>query len=194
MDVKDILKTAILFLNKEELLEDAYFLDEVGEDYMASSDREQEIEKLLQCLNLVYQEISAEYLPLVFEEEVTPNEGKIMLVKLSKSIQEVQKIMSVDGNRIGFKLFPDYILLNANHEKVKIRYTYEPDVLSKTSTIFNYGGKLPKRVLAYGVAMEYSFISSLSDEAYIWEARYKDSLKNIVRKKYEIKLPSRRWI
>lgn len=102
--------------------------------------------------------------------------------------------MSANGNRIGFRLFPDHILLNANYEKVKIRYTYEPDVLTKTSVISNYGGKLPKRVLAYGVAMEFSFISSLSDEAYIWEARYKDSLKNIVRKKHEVKLPVRRWI
>ncbi len=194
MDVKEILKTAILFLNREELLEDAFFLQEVGEDYVENPAREKEIERLLQCLNLVYQEVTSEYLPLIFEEEISPNKDKVFFTNLSKSVLEVQKVMSANGNRIGFRLFPDHILLNANYEKVKIRYTYEPDVLTKTSVISNYGGKLPKRVLAYGVAMEFSFISSLSDEAYIWEARYKDSLKNIVRKKHEVKLPVRRWI
>lgn len=73
MDVKEILKTAILFLNREELLEDAFFLQEVGEDYVENPAREKEIERLLQCLNLVYQEVTSEYLPLIFEEEISPN-------------------------------------------------------------------------------------------------------------------------
>lgn len=194
MEVKEILKTAIIFLDKNELLEDACFLDSIGEDYVENTDRSTEIKKLTECLNLVYQEISSEYIPLIIEEKISVIDRKISYINLSKPIQEIISIKSLNNQKIKFETFPEFIQLESDHDLVKIKYAFEPEILNLESSFYNYAGKIPARVLAYGVAMEYCFISGITDEAYIWEARYKDSLKNIIRKKHNIILPKRRWI
>ena len=192
MEVKDILKLAIVFLDKKELLEDETFLTTLPEDYVSSEKRQQEINHLLLCFNLVYNEIARDYMPLLQKEEIEFVDDKFSYNSLQKVLLDVVSLKNLNHKNLKYKMYPTYLYAKA--QKAIIEYFYEPDNLEVDDEIENFGGRIPARVFAYGVAMEYSFLSSQSTEALIWEQRYKESLLVISRKKSEIVLPSRRWI
>lgn len=193
MEIKEILKTSILFLNKTELLQDIYFVENTNS--FSDTENQKQINLLVDCLNLVYQEITTEYFPLVCEEEVVLEDGKLEYTKLSKTLNSIISAKTNNGYKIKFSVFPDHAKFETSSNKVKVKYSYErDDITIDDIDIETFGGKISKRLLAYGIAMEYCFISSLSDEALIWENRYKDCLKNMLRKRHDITLPKRRWI
>lgn len=191
MEVKDILKLAIIFLDKKELFEDEIFLETLPTGYASSEKRKQDINQLLLCFNLIYNEIARDYMPLLQKEEIEFINDKFNYSDLEKVLLDVVSLKS-NGRNVKFKMYPTYFC--AKTKKAIIEYSYEPDNLGINDQIENFGGRIPARVFAYGFAMEYSFLSSQSTEALIWEQRYKESLLANTRKKSEIVLPSRRWI
>lgn len=150
------------------------------------------IVKLLKCLNLVYQDLTRDYLPLETVEDIVFTDGKFEYKNLSLVVRDIIKIEDKYGFGHSFKCFPTFV--QADVTKAKITYTYEPEDLVLFDEINAFAGKLSERILAYGVAMEYFFLSSLSDEAAVWENRYISSLENALRKKSNIIMPKRRWI
>lgn len=192
MEVKQILELACVFLGKEELLEDEYFLTEVPQDYVPDENRSKKIDFLLKCLNLVYEQVAKDYIPLICEEEIEFENQKFYYKDLSKRIYDVLSLKSKNGRDIRYKLFPTFIYADA--KKAVITYSYAPEKLERNSQLDFFDVKVPARVFAYGVAMEFCFIESLSDEATIWEKRFKDAILIAMRKKSIIRMPSRRWI
>lgn len=150
------------------------------------------IVKLLKCLNFVYQDLTRDYLPLKTVEEITFTDGKFEYKNLSLVVRDILKIEDKYGFGHSFKCFPTFV--EADVVDAKITYTYEPQELFLFDEINAFAGKLNEQILAYGVAMEYFFLSSLSDEATVWENRYISSLENALRKKSDIIMPKRRWI
>lgn len=150
------------------------------------------IAKLLKCLNLVYQDLTRDYLPLETVEDISFTDGKFEYKNLSLVVRDIIKIEDKYGFGHSFKCFPTFV--QADVVDAKITYTYEPQDLVLFDEINVFAGKLSERILAYGVAMEYFFLSSLSDEAAVWENRYISSLENALRKKSNIIMPKRRWI
>lgn len=187
MKTKEIISQALLFLNKEELLEFVPF----GENENLTELQVKEIEHLKKCFNLVYNEIATNFLPFVKEEEVEFQQGILPYNNLSESLVEIKKL-SANGKNIRYTLTSNGI--SANAKNAKIKYTYSPSELDFEDEVCLLGGKLQPRVFAYGIAMEYSLICGLYDEAEIWENRYKNALFEARSKKSEIRLPARRWI
>lgn len=189
MTIKSILKTACIFLQKDELLS-VQSLDGIGTE---TDEQTKELSHLLRCLNLVLSEIATDYIPLLKTETVSSTDGKILLSSLSKDVLDIVKVENKFMLSEPYKLFPGSI--ETIPGEVKITYSYEPAKLeSLTSEIENFSGKLTDRLVAYGVAMEYCFICGLHDDASIWEKRFKDGLLIAARKKSAIRLPKRRWI
>lgn len=192
MEVKSILKLACVFLDRKDLLADEIFLDVTPPEYVASESREESLKNLLLCFNLIVCEVARDYLPLLHTEKIVFQEDKFAYSDLQKVILDVFSLTNASGKKIRYKLFPTFI--NASVNQAEITYSYEPQNFEFYDEITSFAGRIPARVLAYGVAMEFCFLSSLSTEALIWEERYKTSLLAIMRKKSGINLPSRRWI
>lgn len=189
MEIVNIIKNACVFLQKDELLD----VEDLGGATPSNSAQQKEIGILLRCLNLVYNQIATDYIPLLKTEKITPVNGEIVLSDLSKKILDIKRIEDKFGMRVNYKLYPNKIVLTISGE-VTITYSYEPEELTAlTSIMESFSEKLTERVMAYGVAMEYSFISGLHDDASIWETRFKDGLLIAARKKSEMRLPNRRW-
>lgn len=189
MNIKNVIKTACLFLGKEDL-ENTVALG--GQTAESASDIK-ELNMLLRCFNLVYSEIANDYVSLLHTEDITTDNGKIDYSNLSKNLLEVKSLTDQNGYRVNYVLYPGHILTKV--DKVIITYSYEPDALkSYEDEILEFSKKVCERTLAYGVAMEYCFISGLYDDAQIWEKRFKDALLVKNRKKSEMRLPKRRWI
>lgn len=188
MTIKSILKTACLFLNKEDLCEkiDAEDFDSLSDTFKS------QINFLLKCLNLTYQEVASDYIPLLKKESISVSDKKISLSDLSKKFLEVVSLRDKNGKKLKFKVFPDYIEVDT--DEAEIVYKYLPTGLTSLSTTMeSFSNKVSEITLAFGVAMEYSFINGLHEDAAVWEKRFKDALFIRSGKKNNIKLPVRRW-
>ena len=189
MTIKSILKIAGLFLNKNDMIS-ALDLENISS---ASQSVQDEINFLVKCLNLAYQEVASDYIPLLYKEKVTLTDGKLNFSGLTKTIVDVVSLKDKNGFRVKYQSFPSYLQTNEN--EVEITYKYQPeDLTSLSSTIESFAGRVSEKLLAFGTLMEYCFILGLYEDAEIWEKRFKDSLKLRARKKSGLKLPSRRWI
>ena len=63
----------------------------------------------------------------------------------------------------------------------------------KINDEFDFYNGLSARIFAYGIASEYFLSDGLSEDAEIWEERFKESLFVLSRKRSETKLPKRKW-
>lgn len=183
MLVKDIILKACIFTANDEL---ANLLEENGE---LDEEMNSLLEKFVKCFNLVQNEIASEYEPLLKEEVVETQDGKILFSSLKERVVDVVSVKDMKGNSILFKNFDDYIEVNC--PKVEIWYNAYPKKLTLEDELTS---TIPERVYAYGTAREYYFIESLYEDASIWDERFKNSLQNLIRKKSQTIMPAGRWV
>ena len=198
MQVDEILKLSAIFIGEEEvsnmnLLNSITTYMPMDEDVLYADDEAlvKKSDMLLKCLNLVIEDIARDYLALLHEENIVFNDKKFEYANLSKVICDIIKLQAPNGLSIKFKTFPTHI--KADIKKAVITYSYLPEELTYHQAFDFFDNKLTPRIIAYGVAMEYLFLNSLSDEAAIWENRFLTSLQNALRKKHNVTLPRRGW-
>ena len=195
MQVNEILKLSAIFAGEEDVASSLLLNPELSEDENLEMQDEQSVinkaNTFLVCLNLIIEDIAKDYLPLLNEEEIAFVNKKFEYKNLSKVIADIIKLQTLTGLSLKFKCFPS--LIKAETNKAIITYSYLPDEVSFNQEFDFFDSKLTPRIIAYGVAMEYMFLNSLSDEAAIWENRFLNSLENALRKKHSISLPKRRW-
>jgi hypothetical protein len=188
VEVKEIVKLAAIYLQLEEVLALETFGGDVAE---ADANTAKNLELLVRCLNLVYNELASDYVPLKHSEEVLVEDGEIDINTLEKRLISVLKLANKDGKNVKYKVYPTAIKIeNGTYD---LEYSYLPNEVELTDSIEEFGGKLTERIIAYGVASEYTLISGLFDEAELWKKRFLDSLIVATGKKSEIKMPARRW-
>lgn len=190
MNAKNVLKIASLFVNLAD--EFSPIIDETEDTVDTQTQKEFEI--FLKCLNLVYTEISTDYLPILEKQRVLVENGKVYLDDISESIKDIVSVkLASNEKNVKYTLFSNYIEVGAGGY-VDIVYSIYPTALTLTSDIDSFGGKVSEKCLALGTASEYCYINGFYDEAEIWDNRFKDSLQIACRKKSEIILPKRRWL
>ena len=188
MVVKDVLRSAVLFVNKAELLGLNAF-DEASETAPTIS-QQADIDLFVQCFNYVYKEIASGYFPLLEKEKVVFKDNKFYFKDLSKQIIFVKKI-SKGNKKLKFYLYPEYI--ECETDSAEIVYAYLPNDFVLTDEVNLFGGKVLSQVMAYGVAREYCLIMGNYSDADVWENRFKNSLENIASKKMNVVIPKRRF-
>lgn len=191
MTVKDIIKLVCEFVGEKEILSKLNATSEQLTE-MEFSPREQEkIDVMVRCFNLVNQEIASDYLPFLTKENIDVKENILNFSTLQKELVNVYEIKNGFGISLRFKLFPTYAQISG-HAKT-IVYSYLPDNKLLTDEIEKVNG-LSARIYAYGVASEFLLIEGMSDDAEIWEDRFKQSLFVLSRKRGEHVLPKRSWL
>lgn len=189
MKTKQVLNLVCTFLGKEDLLTCPYFS---GSGENLTSDEQKELDILLRCLNLITSEISTEYLPIYKTKDITMTNGEYNLKDIDENIFQIIKLEDEYSGKIKFRIFGDK--LKANATTCKITYTSFAPKSTLDGDVETFSCVMPDRVLAYGTAMEYCFISSLYDDATLWESRYKNSLLCLSQKKHNVVMPKRRWL
>ena len=182
MLVKDIIKIACSFTDNNEL---ASALD----GNSLTQDQTLIRDCLVNCFNLVNNEIASEYLPYLKSETIETDNFKINFTSFSEKLREIISIKDSYGNNVKYKVFESYVMVFFFY--VTICYSFLPSSLSISS---QFSSLLPERVFAYGIAREYYLGQALFDDADIWEKRFKNALMVLIRKKSEIVMPKRRWI
>ena len=184
MTVKDILKLVCSFVGEREILNKF----ESGENF---TEREnQKLESMQKCYNLVMQEIASDYIPFLTKEEIDTQNSILNFSELSKNVINIYEIKNRFGMNLKFKLYPNYVEIEGKAKHIV--YSYLPDERSIDDEAELVCG-LTARVLAYGIASEYFLIEGISEDAEIWEDRFKSSLFVLSRKRGEHILPKRTW-
>ena len=185
MKVKDIVILTCLFIGEKELSSKL-------EENSSLSEREQErVDTLVRCYNLVNQEIASDYLPFLYTEKIDVNNSILNFSDLEKTIVNVYEVRGSLNANVRYKEYPNYLEI-LGHAK-KITYSFLPEDAELNDDVEFYNG-LSERIYAYGMASEFLLCDGLSEDAEIWEERYKESLFVLSRKRSEIRLPKRRWL
>lgn len=167
-------------------------VEEKVKNYLEGTDEEGKnlTEGLLRCFNLVENEVALDYLPLYCEEDVESETGAIRFDELSRGAVRILRITDESGNKLPFKLFPEYVKTQAG--SVTVAYTYAP-VKKAIGDDSDFVVQASPRLFAYGVASEYCLASGLFEEAAVWDKKYKDALAAAYRAKPSRIIRSRRW-
>jgi len=185
----EIIKLTATYLQLEDVLE----LSEFGGQVQTPSEQtNKNLNLLLRCLNLVYNEIATEYIPLKHSEYITVTNEKFDYINLNKNIVDVLSLVTTDNKTAKYKTYPTHLKLR--NGDYNIEYSYLPVKVTLEESTENFANKITERIFAYGVASEYCVISGLYDEASLWQKRFKDSVLISSRKKTELVMPARRWL
>ncbi len=182
--VKDVLLCAAQMLGVEE--EARKYINGEG-----SAEGEKDVALLLSCFQRVENELALDYLPLIAEDEVMTATGAVEFSALSRSAVRILCVEDEWGQSLKYKLLPTHLQTQAG--KVKITYAYAPATKGLEDNS-DYALFASERLLAYGVAGEYSLVVGDMSAVAAWDKKYKDA----VQAAYTImpckKIRSRRWV
>ncbi len=154
---------------------------------------EKEIDRLVRCANLVLNEAASDYLPLKTTETVRAGDGLfVKYTELSKPIIDLFSVTDKSGRNVKIKQYFDRMIFPYEGE-FDVTYSYAPAPV-KLDDELPYTERLGARAVAYGTASEYAIISGMTDEAVLWDKRFKDALGLSSAVKRELRLPKRRWL
>lgn len=183
MTVKEVVLTAATELGVYEEVEN-YILG-------VSEEGKTKLELLLKCFQIVENELALDYIPLTTEDEIYSATGYIKFDTLSRSAVRIVSVTDASGNEATFKLYADHLVTQAG--KVKITYTYTPEekTLDGQSDFKLY---VSPRLIAYGIAVEYSLVCGMFEEASVWDRKYKEAIEAVYRAHPARRISSRRWV
>ncbi len=183
MTVKELIVAAAISLGIAENV-NAYLEngDSVGQ---------KDTERLLECFNLVENELALDYLPLYAEETLQSATGSIDFSALSKAAVRILQVTDEWGNSVKYRLFPDY--LKTQPGKLLISYTYTPK-RKELGEESDFVLQASSRLFAYGMAAEYSLMTGRYEEAAIWDKKYKEAIDAAYRARPCERIKSRSWV
>lgn len=169
MKVKNIMKKAASLLgNADDLLDYLNGVSGVG------NTGEKQAELLLNCFNLVENELALDYLPLIKKESYTPQNGKIFYSQFSSSVVRILDVENELGQKVDFRLFATYMEVDATVANVRYAYTPTEKAINGES---DYKLAASERLLAFGMAAEYLSALGLLEEASVWDKKYKEGIQ-----------------
>ena len=188
MKVKDILKIASMFVNLEKEIEP--FILGSGEEAIEESKKDFEI--LKKCLNLVYQDVCG-HLTTKLNKVVKVVDGKILYEDIDSNVKTIFSIKDVCTLRnIKFTTLKTGVVVDSSFSEVLVVYSLKPEELDVDGDVFCFGAGINEKCLALGVASEYFYIKSFYEEAEMFNKRYKEMLKFLVKER-RVVIPKRRW-
>lgn len=185
MTVKDIIKIAATLLNREDIIK---FVE--GTAFADDSDTKKSVDTMTELLNLVINELSCAYVPMIKTEKVKVNGGKLYFNTLSENAINVIEALDANEHSLDFKLNSEYVVLPNSAEYV--RYSYIPKKYSIGDTIGYIEKQISKRALAFGLCSEFCIAEAEFEKAVLWHDRYMDAIKEVCIPKTKATKP-RRW-
>ena len=103
----------------------------------------------------------------------------------------IRSIKTVDGtNFVDYKLNVDGIKIYDGNYIVE--FTYLPDDVTIDGSIDFYSN-LNCSILSQMVVSEYLFMKGFVNEAYVWDKKFKENIKGILKPKRVVQMPCKRW-
>ena len=138
------------------------------------------VDGLVECFNLVENELAMNYLPLLFDEKITVGDEPFRYERMQRVVLNIVAVFDEAGHRTHFQQAPHGLILPKGNYVV--RYSVLPDKKSIFDSC-NYLTGVSERLLAYGIAAEYCLHKGFYQEHAAWDKKYKDAVKSTARSK-----------
>ena len=176
MKLKDIVKYAAVYLGLEKVV--SYI--ESGA-YSSDSNALYSTDTLTRCANLVINELACTYFPMRKTEQVACEDFKAYYSSFTETPLEIKGVKGLNGENADYSVFPDY--LKTYESEITVEYEYLPPNYDLNDSIGYAEKDIPARVIAYGVAAEYSLTVKSFDESVLWRDRYEKALATMIAPK-----------
>ena len=186
MLVSDVIKTAFEFMGREDAA--AAIADGT---YAQDGELSRMAECALHCYNAVEDELARGFFPLVKEEELTAEGGRIYYSSFAGTPVKILAVIS-DKGQVGCRICPKYI--EVKDGTYTVRYTCCPAKKQLDSPSDYSGYPVGERLMAYGVAAEFCLIYGNFEESECWENRYRDEIERLRPHEHPRDIRARRWV
>ena len=147
-------------------------------------------ELLVHCFNLVENELALDYIPLIKQETLAVNKGKLAYESFTSDVVRIVKVTDEKGVNLPYKLFASYMEVDA--KQVCVTYAYTPNVKVLTDES-DFQAFVSERLFSYSMAAEYCMATGLYEEAVVWDKKYKEGIEAARRVARGGRMPSRGW-
>lgn len=151
-----------------------------------------ELEKLLGCLDFTLSDIAADYIPLIKKETLMPKENRIYFRELEREITHIVTVKQ-KGVKARFRLLGDSLMLPQNAE-TEVTYAYKPLKAALDGSSEWEGGIPGSKTVALGIASEYCLLEGMTDDALVFDRRFKDAIDSRRPDRTDKRMPPRRWL
>lgn len=188
MKVKDIIREAASALGLTDAVD---YCDGVNvSSGTTPAAGEEDANALLKFFHRVETEAAVNYVPLIFEEAVDSNDGKILISALSKKFLRAAYLFDKNGVRAQYKTYPEYI--KTAQKCGVLGYAYYPAEKTIADESDYSADELEKAFVA-GIAAEYYLKKQLFEEADVYGREYKAALDVARRLQKGNSFKARRW-
>lgn len=189
MTVTDVLKLAIQFLGEPDLAKTST----LGGTASPTQQQTAKLNSLLACVNDVVQSLALMYFPLKYEEVLENETGQISFSSLSKTVNNIVKVIDNHGFDADFATFPTYF--ETTKGQIRIIYYYTPAYLSNFSDSLEVAlDKVSLRMVALGVVSRYFLINGLFSDAQEWNDMFERAILVAQRDKKPKTIKKRKWV
>lgn len=162
----------------------------IGHDLgMEGSSSEESL--LLQCYNLIENEVALDYFPMFRTDELLPADGKIPYTAFSETPVWIKRVCDLLGRSVTFEARPDALIVDMGGS-VRVEYAYAPKAKTAEDPC-ELCQNASVRLLAYGVAAEYLLALGRFSEAAVFDGKYRDALRAAGQSRRKLTLRGRRW-
>lgn len=153
-------------------------------EFVFSAGVQTEIDRLIDAINSVAENISAVNCPIVKSENVQSDaEGKVSLDDFSGEVLQVLNCTDVSKNQsVDFLLLPFHLYLPSKNTKYFVVYRASAEKSTSLTSFVEVGNVVTLTTLAKGVASEYLFGRNCYEEAVVWRDRFETELANLLVK------------
>ncbi len=176
MKIKDLLKTAALYLKESKVLT---ALDG-GDDGIAVADTDtlEKIDVMTRLANLVISELAASYILMKKCEKISFADGKLYYTSLSETPVKILSVCSPNGEELPFKVKHLYTEIAGTGEAV-VEYACYPSNRGLEDETGYTEADVSSRVLSLGLVSEICLVEGRFDEAIMWHKRYEAGIESI---------------
>ena len=189
MTVGDILKNVGVMIGRPDVTD--FFCEQGNIGYETYDD----VMFLTKIINIVVNELSSTYFPLITEQDVTFYDGQFSYLDFEKRVVKIIEVCDCLGNKVNYKEGIEYIELEGEYPSeimLTVKYQFTPSEYFEDSQIDYAEKDIPARVIAYGVAAEYCINQARFSEAVMHHNRYMLALQELKAPKNK-KLKARSW-
>jgi|AGTN01.1.fsa_nt_gi hypothetical protein len=146
------------------------------------------LEKLIDCVNLIYAELTLQYVHLRTKENIDFVNGRAYYSAFTRKVREIISVRK-EGSKIPFIMYP--LFVSADIEgKAEVTYIYHFGTLALNDAV-----ELPPQyseyVVAVGSISEYFYRLGLIEEAAFYKNRYETAVTNLSKRLKPLSLPTR---
>jgi len=174
-------------------------VNKIINDDIFNTQEQREVSLLFDCTISVIDEIGREYVPLVYRHTVKIDET--LIVPFSEFPFPVMEILEItrNGIKVSFNRHFDKVEFKQAGE-YSVLFAYSPQILITVCDNLRtkiklewHNTRIGVRLIAFGVVAEYCMRLGMTDEAIMWDRRYKDALLAAMRVRREQRVKERRF-